>query len=313
MDVSTTSTILKSRISESSESNSMQPFIQHDSEALQEADYLKSLESRVKQLELENLDLKRKLWKLKLRGRRTIGIMLTSIGGAALVGSYVFSSLILTFIGMGLTLWGAVVFYILPSRQVPEKIITALTLQVKTLDDILVSVGCRGSPIFYNTHHGNSWRSYIFVPYDSVYKVPEGHESVQEKIFHDISTGISVGAPFQGLAGLFESELNIDFTNVDLDYVQESLSELLVEDLNLIDDLFVENNNGIIHVRMVGKACAQNCELMNKQTHLGYSLGCSLCGVFAIIISKVTGKPVTIQDTVVSDDSIETSYVMVKS
>ncbi len=275
-------------------------------------DYLQSLERRVKELEPDHFDLKRKLWKLRYQGTKSIAIILICIGGASLLASYLYSSLILTFIGLGLTLWGAVIFYVLPSRHVPEKIMYAVALQMtKTLDSLLVSIGYKGGAIFYQRKYQDGLsQGYMFIPFDNVYKIPKEHEFTQEKVFYDNPKGISIVAPSQGLVELFEQELNVTFENVDLVYVKENLKRLLTEDLNLIDDLTVENSNGIIHARIVGRSCAYNCNSINEHTQLGTHLGCPLCAALAVVISKVAGKPVTIKETNVKNDSIETSYII---
>lgn len=276
------------------------------------SDHLQSLERRIKELESDHFDLKEKLWKLRDQGTKSIAIILIGIGGASLLASYLYSSLILTFIGLGLTLWGAVIFYVVPSRHVPEKIMYAVALQMtKTLDSLLVGIGYKGEAIFYQCKYQDGLsQGYMFIPFDNVHKIPNIHEFRQEKVFYDNPKGISIFAPSQGLVELFEQELNVNFEDVDLVYVQENLTRLLIEDLNLIDDLAIENSNGVIRVTITGKACAYDCDSINEQTQLGIHLGCPLCAALALVISKVAGKPVAIKETNVKNDAIETSYAI---
>ena len=276
------------------------------------SDHLQSLERRIKKLEFDHFDLKKKLWRLRYQGTRSIAIILICVGGVSLMTSYLYSSLILTFIGLGLALWGAVIFYVVPSRYVPEQMIYAIALHMtKTLDSILVGLGYKGEAIFYQRQYQDGLsQGYMFIPFDNVYKISKISEFTQEKIFYDNPKGISIFAPSQGLVELFERELNVNFKDVDLAYVQQNLTRLLIENLNLIDDLLIENSNGIIHTRIRGKACAYNCDCISDQTELGSHLGCPLCAAMALIISKITGKSVTIKETTVKNDVMETSYVV---
>ena len=311
VEVSRIPILVKSKIGKSTMTEKKQAFTRQDAELLLKPTAYDSLIKRVKELEQENLNLKQKLWKLKYTGTRAIAITLTCVGGASLLISYFYSSLILTFIGLGLTLWGAVIFYVTPSRQVPEHIIYAIALyMIKALDDVLASMGYKGRVIFHYVKYPKGLtQGYVFIPYDSVYAIPNDEELAKEKIFYDDPKGLFIVAPSQGLVELFEGELNVNFSSVDLGYVQENLPKLLIEDLKLVDDLSIENKDGVMQVKIVGRSCANTCDLVNKQTQLGNNLGCPLCAALALVISKVTGKPVSIKESNVKNDSIETSYL----
>jgi hypothetical protein len=270
------------------------------------------MKAKIKGLELENFNLRQELRKLRYRGPRGISMILASTGIASLIVSYLYSSLILTFIGLGLTLWSVVIFCVLPSKHVPADIFDAMSLHwIKTLDNLLVSLGYKGRPIFHHPKYlGDLAQGYVFVPYDGLHKVPKDQELSLGKLFYDEPRGISIVAPSQGLVELFERELNIKFASVDLEYLKENLPRLLVEDLRLIDDISMEYSKGSIQVRIVGRSCAHVCDAINKQTRLGSHLGCPLCSSIALVISKVTGKPVMISESSVKNDSVETNYLM---
>lgn len=265
------------------------------------------LEKRSK-VQDESFDFEQKLRMLKCRGTNIISIMLMCTGGSSLVLSYLYSSLLLTFIGLGLTLWGAIIYYVLPTRHVPEKIIAPMVLHmIRTLDDVLADIGYKGRTVFYYPKHENGpAQGHIFIPYDKTHAV---QNDVEESTFHTDSEGISIVAPSQGLVELFERELRVNFADVDLYYIQENLPRLFVEDLKLVDDLLIESDKDVIRARIVGRSSAEICDSVNKLTKLGSSLGCPLCGALALVISKVTGEAVMIKENDVNNDVIETSYV----
>ncbi len=310
IDVSTVSTVAASGIERATEHESTYPFGQNDSLLVSKQDYLNPLEKRIKALELENSVLKRKFWKLTYKGTKTISILLLLVGGTSLITSYVYNSVILAFVGLGLVLWGAVVFSALPFRQVPASVIYPFMVDtIKTLDYILVSMSYKGRTIFHHLKDQNGQtQGYLFIPYENTYEIPNDL-IVKERMFYDAPKGISIVAPSQGLLELFESELDVDFETVDLNYLRERLSKLLTEDLKLIDNLSIENSEGVTKVKIFGKTSAHICDSINKQTELGNHLGCPLCSAFGLIVSKVVGKPVTIKESNVINDCIQTSYV----
>ena len=298
-------------VGRSREIENKQGFTQRDAEFMLKQDYVQSLKDRVQELEFENLYLEKRLRKLKYRGTKAIGIMLTSTGAAALVISYFSSSLVLTYIGLGLTLWGAIVFYVVPWRDTPEEITQVVASGlITTVDALLVSIGYRGRTIFhYKKDEEGQAQGYMFIPYDSVYKLPSDEELAKQHVFYEIPKGISISAPSQGLVEFFERELDVNFATVDLAYVRENLPRLLSKDLKYVDNFSIENVDNVMQVKITGRSCAYTCDLVNKQTQLGNHLGCPLCAALALVLSKVTGKPVVIKESNVMNNSIETSYI----
>lgn len=288
-----------------------QGFSLHDTDLMLKQDHAQSSKDRLQLLEFENLHLEKNLRKLKYRGTRAIGTVLISAGGATLIISYLSSSLVLAYIGLGLTLWGAIVFYVVPWRSTPEEITQVITpWLIRTLDVLLVSIGYRGRAIFhYKKDEERQAQGYMFIPYEDAYELPSDEELQKRYVFYDTPKGISIIAPSQGLVELFERELNVDFATVDLAFVRENLPRLLNKDLRYVDNFSIGSADNAMQVKITGRSCAYICDFVNKQTHLGNHLGCPLCAALALVYSKVTGKPVVIKESKVTNDSIETKYV----
>src|SRR5918998_2061745 len=87
---------------------------------------------------LSNLGHTKKLWKLLREGTIRLGLAVTSVGAGCLIISYISSSLILTFIGLGLTLWGLLLFYISQPRSIPRKVFDVLSLSMLRSIDAVV-------------------------------------------------------------------------------------------------------------------------------------------------------------------------------
>lgn len=303
--------LASTQVDRSKQIENTQGFSHHDAEFVLEQKYAQSSKDRLQELELENIYLEQRLRKLKYRGTRAIGLMLTSIGGTALLISYFSSSLVLTYIGLGLTLWGAIVFYVVPWRNTPEEITQVVTSgMIKTLDVLLVSIGYTGRTIFhYKKDEAGQAQGYMFIPYDNIHELPSDEEFAKRHVFYDIPKGISLIAPSQSLVELFERELDVNFATVDLAYVRENLPRLLSKDLKYVDNFAISNIDNFMQVKITGRSCAYTCDLINKQTHVGNHLGCPLCAALALVFSKVTGKPVVIEKSIVMNNSIETIYV----
>ncbi len=272
----------------------------------------KVLIKRLKELESENLRLEQKVWRSQYGGSIPIGLALAITGGISLLLSYVYSSLILTFIGLGLTLWGALIFYVSPSRYVPEEIVNSIPLSmIKSLDTLLACLGYKGRTIFLHPRYMKGLtQGYVFIPYDDVFKIPTPEQISEEKVFYENPKGILMTAPSQGLVDLFEKEMHVNFAAVDMVHIREHLPRILIEDLKIVDDVSIETKDGIVDLKVVGESCAKICDSITKQTHLGSHLGCPLCSAIALVFSKVSGKGVAIKESIVKNHSIETTYMI---
>src|SRR5437870_6370860 len=81
------------------------------------------IQAIAKKLQSENLVLRKRLWRLQNRSTIPAGIILSSVGAASLLFSYLWNSLILTFIGLGIVLWGILIIYISSSRHVRAELL----------------------------------------------------------------------------------------------------------------------------------------------------------------------------------------------
>jgi hypothetical protein len=268
----------------------------------------------IKELQEENIRLKKRLWRLRLSSTLTIGLSLIGIGGASLVGSYLADSVIMTLAGLGLVFWGVIMLYISPQRFVPEKVIESMSIaNAKSIDKLLTSLNYNGRTIFLHPKHlkGLS-QGYVFIPYEPKEQtsLPSDEALAEEKFVYENPRGIFMVAPSHGLVQLLEKEMESNLVTTDMSYVKEHLPKLLVNNLRMLDSMTVEDNHGFIRVTMGGEAAARVCKTVTKETRIGEHFGCPLCASLGLIISKVTGKPITIEENKVHevDSIITTTY-----
>jgi len=270
---------------------------------------LGTLIRRASELESENQSLRERIWRLQYRGTFPLSLGFISAGSVLLFFSYMYSTMILTFVGLGLAVWGALIFYASPSRYVPEHLVNSSSLSmIKSLDSIVAGMGYRGRTIFLHPRYLKGLaQGYVFIPYEGV-RLPSDEQQAKEKLFYDEPKGIFVVAPSQGLVEIFEQELNTNFAMVDLEYIQEKLPKLLIEDLKMLDKISIESDEKMIRVEIIGESCARLCDMIGRETNLGDHLGCPICSALALIASKVSGRPVTIKDNFVTNNKIKTTY-----
>lgn len=268
----------------------------------------------IKSLQEENIRLKEKLWRHSLSGTAGIGLTLIGVGGAAIGGSYFASSVVMTLAGLGLVFWGAIMLYISPQRFVPEKVVEAMSVSMtKSIDKLLVSLNYKGKTIFLHPRHlkGLS-QGYVFIPYEAKEQtiLPSDEALAEEKLVYDNPRGIFMVAPSHGIVQLLEKEMDNNLATADMAYVKEQLPKLLVNNLRMIDSMTIEENHGFIRVKMGGEAAAKVCKTLTRETTIGAHFGCPLCASLGLVISKVTGKPVMIEENKVHDveNIIATTY-----
>ncbi len=257
------------------------------------------------ELRAENSRLKKKLSHLQFMSTLTIGIALIAAGGASLVVSYVFSSVVLTLAGLGLVFWGVTILYISPSKYVPEKVLSLLSLStIKSIDRMLINMNYRGKTIFVHPRHLKGLaQGYVFIPYDSSFRgtLPNEEQLAEERMLYEDPKGIFMVAPSQGLVDLVEDELDINLATVDMEYLKENVPKLLTNNLRIVDSITIQELPGSVRIDIVGDSAAKLCKAVSKETLIGNHFGCPLCSSLALMISKVLGKPVAIQENKAND------------
>jgi hypothetical protein len=264
---------------------------------------IEDLNSRLAHLESENYKLREKLRKLQYKSTFPIAIALISTGCISLLSSYLLNATVLTFIGLGLTLWGAVIFYITESKTVPQVVVNELSFSMlKSIGNIVTDMNNKGKAIFLYPKNLNGLnQGYVFFSYKQ-FKIPSSDHLASEKIYPNDPKGILIPAPSNGLVDICENLLGVDFATVDFAFLRHKLPKLMIENLRLIDYLSMEETASMATVRFSGVSCVSLCKLGNQ-------IGCPLCSTFALMISKVSNVPINIKDTVIiNEDTIQSTY-----
>jgi hypothetical protein len=259
----------------------------------------------------DSLSLKQRLWAFKYKGNIIISIILLSIGAIALLLSYLFSLTLATFIGLGLVLFGVIAFNILPSRYLPEEFTYTLLLSsLKSISSILPErLDDTRVIFFYSKSVNNSAQGYVFISSDGSMSIPTDEQIAKSHSFCDDPKGIYFMAPSQGLVDILEKEAGRDFGTIDIAHMEQIVQKLLVEELKVVDELLIDDINGnAVFAKVVGASCARMCKSVTDNTCPGNQFGCPICASLALIISKVTSRPVIITETNVIQNTIKTTF-----
>jgi hypothetical protein len=258
------------------------------------------------------------------------------IGLTSLLASAYFEHLVLGFIGLGLTFWGALLLYITPSRHVPLELMNAVASSElvnleKMLRDtetlmveVLLGLGVKpealqeitrglvsrkvkgyetllpfGKGIYLPPRYLRDFESsLVFVPSTRSEGLPRPEEVQEDRLYFALPwlRGIFLTPPGLALCKLFESKMGSSFTKVDLEFVRENLPRLLVEEMEIAEDVEVETGEGTVTVRITNHVFQEVCEETAKLKMVHLLVGCPLSSAIACALAKATGKPVVIRD-----------------
>lgn len=256
-----------------------------------------ALFDKIKQLESEKEDLRLKLLKQRFASSKIIAYSLLAIGAVALILSIIFSSSILAFIGLGLAFWGALFLFIRPEAYVKAKLLDPTVLSsLMAIDEILGEEACQGKGLYLASKHGHGFKDgTVFIPAKNEVAIPSTDEIAGKKVFSKNPQGVCLLSPGYGLTKLFEKELGVDFSKVDLDYLQKNLPKLLVEDLEVVEDFSMNVDGELVEVKMVGAIYHDLCREVRKLNNICLHLGCPIISAIGCALAKVTGKPVVFE------------------
>jgi len=268
---------------------------------------VEALVSKIKQLEGEKEDLRLKLRKQRFAPSKIIASSLLTIGAIALISSIVFSSSILAFIGLGLTFWGALFLFIRPVAYVKAKLLDSTVVSsLMAIDKILSEEACQGKGLYLAPRHEEGFEDgMVFIPANNEVAMPSADEIAGGKVFFENPQGVCLLSPGYGLTKLFEKELGVDFSKVDLNYLRENLPKLLVEDLEVVEDFSINVDGEFVEVRMVGSIYQDLCREVKKLTNICLHIGCPICSAIGCVLAKVTGNPVVFEGDKLSSNGIE--------
>lgn len=275
---------------------------------------VESLIETIWELQLEKEDLQRALWKYKRKPTKKAELILLLFGVISLISSIVFTSSILAFLGLGFIFWGTLFLFIRPVTYVKSSLLDSTILpSLITIDRMLMELNYRGNAVYMPPRQLKGLKEgVLFIPAEKELILSAIEDMPQEKTFIN-PYGLRLIPLGQGLVDLFERELETDLARTDLDYLQNNLPKLLIEDLEILRDFEMNISDDLVKVRMVGSVYSNICSEARKLTNICSRIGCPLCSAIAYALAKATGKAVTIEKNEFREnDTIETWYRLLR-
>jgi hypothetical protein len=279
---------------------------------------VQTLLERIQQLENEKEDLRLELWKQGRKPSGRIAFILFAFGAASVISSVFYVSSSLAFIGLTLIFWGALLLFMKPVRYVKTSLLDSTAISsLTTIDRVISESNYKGKavhlpplPYFLKGYKGGI----VYISSKKGVILPPVHEVSGKKVFVKNPQGICIVPPGLSLVNLYEKELGKEFTKVDLGYLKNNLPKLFTENLEIAKDLEINKENSLIHVKITGSVYKDFCTEVRKLSNVCSSFGCPLCSSIACALSRVLGKPITIEKTELSPDGdvIEAYYRVIE-
>ena len=236
-----------------------------------------------------------------------IALMMLALGLVSLLGSAFYASYVAGFIGLGLTLWGALLLYLVPSKRVRLALLTATGVSsFADIKKILASTSSNGKGVYLPPKLLKDYQSsLVFVPSNAKTILPKREEVDTETLRSKKPEGIYLTPPGLALSRLFEKELKVSFTETNLTHLQNELPKLF-EKLGISKDTDIETNGKTVTVRLAKHTFTDLCKETGNLKRAHETVGCPLSSALACALAKATGKPVIIQNEETAPDQTTT-------
>jgi hypothetical protein len=253
-------------------------------------------------------------------------------GVVALVVSFCYSSSVLALAGLSLMFWGGLLLYIRPEEQARKTLISAALLpSLVTLEQMLEELNFSGDAVYLPPKYFENpedTRVYVAKRKVASLPTPEQTQKAGDRLFIKENSGILLKPPGAELARMFEKTLGKSFTRVDLEYLQQNLPKLFIEDLEIAENLRIETSPeegatrhpdsstpagadvGTVHVRITDPVCREICRESSRLVQVCSKIGCPVCSSIACALTKATGEAVMMESAQFSKDgkTVEVTY-----
>jgi hypothetical protein len=172
-----------------------------------------------------------------------------------------------------------------------------------------------------------STRVYIAKQKVATLPMPELIQKYETQLFVKNPEGLLLMPPGAELANIFEKKLGINFTRVDLEYLQRNMPRLFIEDLEIAGNLEMEilpktiptgtpavsllqAERYAVQVRITDPICREICGGSNRLEYICDRIGCPIYSSIGCALTKATGDPVMIESVRTLEDgkTVEVIY-----
>jgi hypothetical protein len=239
---------------------------------------------------------------------KAVAFLMLVLGLFSLSTSVLYSSYVAAFIGLGLTFWGALLLYLVPSKRVRLDLFTATASStLADIDKILTNTDSALKGVYLPPKLLEDYcSSLVFVPSNPTAALPKREEvNDEDRLYSKKPVGLYLTPPGLALSRLFEKELNVSFKETDLNYLQRELPKLF-ERLDISRNTNMKAIGTTVTITIAKHIFRDLCEETGKLKRTHETVGCPLSSALACALAKATGKPVTIQKEEIASDQTTT-------
>jgi len=233
---------------------------------------------------------------------RWLGIAFVLFGLSLSTVSFLVQATPFTGLGLSSFLIGLLLMYVPTERPVSPQLVSAFCASsLLNLNMLLEELGIDSRAV-YLPKKEESHQPHAFLPLirnsDSVSMFLKSFENsglfvVRGQNPHQ--SGLLLIPPGNSLATLIEQESGIDFSNVRLDEIEDTLRTGLVEALEIAEDVRVIFINGTVRVEVGPLISEEFCYMQSKVARsLCSQVGCPLCSAVICAVTKAAKRPVSV-------------------
>lgn len=242
-----------------------------------------------------------------------ISILFIISGILSLSFSIYYEFQILAFIGLGLTFWGALFFFLIPQKLVAGSLLFNSSLSTYlTVDRIIDDFGYKGKGYYIPPYPQDVYlpeylkglkASVVFVSGKNDGEMPSIEEIAKGKFISKTQKGILMAPPGSGILAQIEDKTKVDFTKIDLSELCEVMPNFIMQELNLARAIEMKLEGEQIHLKMFDTLYKGLYSSRNNLKSV-ILLGCPIVSAVACAIAKNSGRVVTIQKQQVSPEGL---------
>jgi hypothetical protein len=235
-----------------------------------------------------------------------LGISLTTLSG-------LYTSSFLAILGITIIFWGAILYYIKPTKQIPLSFITInSTPSTNNLNRIFAELKITQKGIYLPPNKlQDPEASLIFIPKKPLQTIPINDE-ITNSLFTTKKEGILISPPGYGLIKMMEEKLGKSFSKIDLQTLQKQLPTLLIEDLEIIESFELQIEKNLLIFEIDGNIFDDECKQSQKHPQVHDSVGCILSSALACMLAKVIGTAVTISNEEIIGKTTKITYQLLE-
>ena len=242
-----------------------------------------------------------------------IVIVFLVLGVISLIASVDQESQILAFIGLGLAFWGVLFLFLRPEKYVTGSLLAnAAISEYLTINEMIKDFQYEANayyiPPFPNKgqfpeHLKDLKKPVVFISAKNESENPAIEKGTESNFLLTKQKVMFIIPPGLGLLTEMEKKLRRDFTTVKLGDLCEIIPRLMVEELNLAKNMKITLSENKVNLRMVD-FLYKNLYRTKNDTQSISLLGCPIISAVACALAISSGKFVTIQKQLLSQDGL---------